>query len=66
MWNSLRGLVSASQDDPIEVVQNLAQQCQWWALNANSEWFGEEWNLGMVALRPDGLSLAILAATDTD
>ena len=66
-WQSLAGLVGARDDASVETVAALAKQCTWWEFTAENDWFFQvAWDLGLVALRPQGRSLAVLAATDTD
>jgi uncharacterized protein (TIGR02996 family) len=65
-WRSLAGLVGVSGDDG-EAVIDLARRCHWVRIPAVSEWFYQvAWDFGLLAVRPDGMSLAVLAATDTD
>jgi hypothetical protein len=66
-WQSLAGLVGARDDASVEAIAALAKQCTWWEFTAENGWFFQvAWDLGLVALRPQGRSLAVLAATDTD
>jgi hypothetical protein len=65
-WRSLGGLVGASSEESIESAASLVRRCLWVAFEAKSEWFTNVVDLGLVAVRPDGLSLAVLAATDED
>ena len=45
----------------------LVRRCQWVSFTADSEWFYRvAWDLGLLAVRPDRMSLAVFAATDTD
>jgi uncharacterized protein (TIGR02996 family) len=65
-WASLAGLVGADTDD-VETVAGLASRCLWVSFEAASEWFYDvAWDVGLLVVRPDGRSLAVLAATDTD
>jgi hypothetical protein len=66
-WQSLAGLVGARDDASVETIAALAKQCTWWEFTAENDWFFQvAWDLGLLALRPQGRSLAVLAATDTD
>lgn len=66
-WRSLAALVGAPDGAAPEEVTALAQQCAWYRFDAGSEWYTHVfWDIGLVAVRPDGRSLAVLAATDTD
>jgi uncharacterized protein (TIGR02996 family) len=67
MWRSLAGLVGAASSESVEAVAALAERCTWLAFDAESDWFYHvAWDFGLVAIRPDGMSLAVLAAADTD
>ena len=66
-WRSLAALAGAAEDAGPEEVAALAQQCTWYRFDADSAWYTQVfWDIGLVAVRPDGRSLAVLAATDTD
>jgi hypothetical protein len=66
-WRSLAALAGAAGDAGPEEVMALAQRCTWYRFDAGSAWYTHVfWDLGLVAVRPDGRSLAVLAATDTD
>jgi hypothetical protein len=66
-WRSLAALVGAGEDAGPEEVAELAQRCSWYRFDAGSAWYTLVlWDIGLVAVRPDGRSLAVLAATDTD
>jgi Family of unknown function (DUF6183) len=68
-WYSLAGLVGAPAPASVEEVATLTEQSGWFAFGAESEWFywaAPMWDLGILALRSDGGSLAVLAATSTD
>jgi uncharacterized protein (TIGR02996 family) len=66
-WQSVAGLCDASLDADVTTVSELAQRCLWVSYGARSDWFYHvAWDLGVVAVRADGKSLAVLAATDTD
>lgn len=44
-----------------------AEGSRWWTFAAANDWFHRvAWDLGVVCVRPDGRSLAVLAATDED
>lgn len=66
-WRSMAGLVGASEQEPVPAVEALARQATWLQLDARTPWFCQvAWDLALIALRPDGSSLAVLAVTDTD
>jgi uncharacterized protein (TIGR02996 family) len=65
-WQSLAGLAGAPGDD-VEAVADLAGRCLWARFDAGSEWYYQvAWDVGLLAVRPGGTSIAVLAATDTD
>jgi uncharacterized protein (TIGR02996 family) len=66
-WASAQALTGASPGQSIEQVAALAEQCLWHSFGADPGWFyNVAWDLGLIAVRPDRRSLAVLAATDTD
>jgi uncharacterized protein (TIGR02996 family) len=66
-WRSLAGLAGAPNDENIEEVAAVAERCVWASFMQASGWFYQvAWDIGLVAVRADGMSLAVLAATDTD
>jgi uncharacterized protein (TIGR02996 family) len=66
MWRSMAGLAGAGRGEGIEALAALAERCLWVSFGA-SDWFYDlAWDVGLLALRPGGTSLAVLAATDTD
>ena len=66
-WRSGGALVGADKDADIHEIASLASKCVWFCIIAKSKWFHNIfWDLGLLALRPDGRTLAVLAATDTD
>jgi uncharacterized protein (TIGR02996 family) len=66
-WESLAGLAGAPPGAGVEAVAEVARRCLWVEFDADSGWFDHiAWDLGLLAVRPDGRSLAVLAATDAD
>jgi hypothetical protein len=66
-WESLGGLAGAIDGQTIESIEVLAKQCTWVSLVSDSDWFYQvAWDVALLAIRPDGRSVAVLAATDTD
>lgn len=66
-WTSLGGLVGASADAELGVVEATANGCAFLTFRAPGPWFFDvAWDLGVLALRPDRSTVAVLAATDTD
>jgi len=63
----MAGLVGAPEDQNVEQLSTRAIQSEWLFFDAKTDWFHQvAWDFGLIALRPDGMSLAVLAATDTD
>lgn len=66
-WTSFSALVDAAPGTKIEAVGERGEACAFLAYDATSDWFnGVAWDIGLLAVRPDGASIALLAATDTD
>ncbi|MEY9891188.1 hypothetical protein ABIA31_004853 [Catenulispora sp. MAP5-51] len=66
-WRSLAALAGAAEGASPQEVWERAQQCTWFGFDAESPWYTHVfWDIGLVAVRPGGESLAVLAATDTD
>jgi hypothetical protein len=66
-WKSLSGLCGAPREASVEEINALCEQCQWFGFSADGTWFHNvAWDLGLIALRPDGKTLALVAATSTD
>jgi uncharacterized protein (TIGR02996 family) len=65
-WQSFAWLAGAVAGADLATVEEAAARCHWFSY-AGTDWFMDiAWDLGLVAIRPDGLSAAVLAATDTD
>ncbi|AKU95408.1 hypothetical protein AKJ09_02072 [Labilithrix luteola] len=66
-WTSFSALVDATPGTKIEAAGERAEACAFLTYDAASDWFnGVAWDIGLLAVRPDGASIALLAATDTD
>ncbi|GCE08172.1 DUF6183 family protein [Dictyobacter aurantiacus] len=65
-WISLAGLANAEDGASIQQVLQAAQKCQWFQFTTDTWFYNFVWDLGMIAIRPDQTSLAVLTATDTD
>lgn len=66
-WRSLAGLCNASDYADINQVIKVAKQSIWIFFSCPSSWFyGVVSEFGLVCIRPDRQSIAVLAATDTD
>ncbi|MFF4454304.1 DUF6183 family protein [Streptomyces goshikiensis] len=66
-WRSLAGLCGLPFQASAEEVERLAEQYTWFHFQTDSEFFHNDGDdYGIAALSPDGLRLAVLAATDTD
>ena len=67
MWRSVAGLAGSSEGASFQEVGAQAEQCNWFLFDAASDWFYQvAWDMGVLVLRPNRRSLAVLAATDTD
>ena len=66
-WRSLGALAGLADDATFAECVAGVEVCMWWAFAAPGPWFANiAWDIGLVALRPGGATLAVLAATDTD
>ncbi|MFE7588813.1 DUF6183 family protein [Kitasatospora sp. NPDC057512] len=67
-WRSLAALTGTPADAPITRIADRVRQTTWFRLGtASTPWFHNvAWDLALAALHPDGQTLAVLAATDTD
>ncbi|WP_406111557.1 DUF6183 family protein [Kitasatospora purpeofusca] len=66
-WRSLAALAGAPPDAPASEVEARVRECTWYRFGADTPWFHRVvWDLGVLALSPDGRRLAVLAATTTD
>jgi hypothetical protein len=64
-WESFAALMGASLDEGLETLARRAVECRW--LTFDTDWFCDiAWDLGLIAVRPDATTVAVLAATDTD
>lgn len=64
-WTSFGALVGETGD--IAAAAATARRCAFLTFQAAGPWFHDvAWDLGVLALRPDRASVAVLAATDTD
>ena len=63
-WRSLGALAGAAADADCDEVSRQANACRWALFVSDSHWFGSILcDLGVVGLRPDRRSAAVLAAT---
>ncbi|MDN3294296.1 DUF6183 family protein [Streptomyces ficellus] len=66
-WRSLGALVGAPADAPLTDTAERVERAHWFRAAPASDWFHEvAWDFAVVALRPGGQEIAVLAATDTD
>ena len=72
-WEATGALAGAGRNPSVgrnasfEDTAAIVGECAWWFWAAKSAWFYDvAWDIGLLALRPDGRTLAVLAATDTD
>lgn len=64
-WESFAALMGAGTSEKLEHLARRAEECRW--LVFDTDWFFDiAWDLGMICVRPDAATVAILAATDTD
>jgi hypothetical protein len=65
-WRSLAALAGAGETESMAAVAAVARGCTFWDFSLSTSWFyAVAWDVGLAVLRPDGASLAVLAATDT-
>ncbi|MFD7417613.1 DUF6183 family protein [Kitasatospora purpeofusca] len=66
-WRSLALLAGVPPDAPPSEVEARVRECTWYRFGADTPWFHRVvWDLGVLAVSPDGRRLAVLAATTTD
>lgn len=66
-WQSAAALGGAESGVGFEDVKRSFVQATWYSFSSLSDWFYQvAWDIGLIAIRPDHGSVAILAATDTD
>ena len=66
-WQAAAALAGADPAASLEDAAASVSACAWWFFTAKSAWFYDvAWDIGLLALRPDKRTLAVLAATDTD
>ena len=68
-WQSLGALsgVASPQAPDFAAIEREARRCRWTFFRAPSPWFdGVVSDYALAAVRPDALSIAVLAATDSD
>ncbi len=66
-WTTLGALVGAPAGADVTTIDELATTSAFLTFRAPGPWFHDvAWDLGALALRPDGRSVAVLAATDNE
>lgn len=66
-WTSLGALVGAPAGAGVDAIDALAARSAFLTFRAPGPWFHDvAWDLGALALRADGRTAAVLAATDTE
>jgi hypothetical protein len=66
-WGSLAALVDAPADAPPAEIDRRASECSFLMFGAPGDWFNDvAWDIGVLAVRAGGATVAVLAATDTD
>jgi len=64
-WKDMAALMGMDELSPIEDLDAQTRLCKWFAFTSNSKWFlGND--MGIAALRPDGRTLVIAAASSGD
>jgi uncharacterized protein (TIGR02996 family) len=64
-WESFAALMGSGLHEKLETLAKLAAECRW--LTFDTDWFCDiAWDLGLIVVRPDATTVAVLAATDTD
>lgn len=66
-WQSLAALVGRPGELEPEAIERAVHECRFCLFDADAAWwYHVAWDLGVAVRRPDGRTLALLAATDTD
>ena len=66
-WTSLGALVDAAPDASVSEVDELTCEAAFFVYVTQGPWFHDiAWDLGVAALRPDGKTVAVVAASDSD
>jgi hypothetical protein len=65
-WQSFGWLAGVEPGADAETVAEVAAGCAWFAFGGTDWFFEIAWDLGLICVRPDRLSVALLAASDTD
>jgi hypothetical protein len=66
-WTTLGALVGAGETADVATIDGLAAASTFLVFRATGPWFHDvAWDLGAVALRPDGCTVAAIAATDME
>ena len=66
-WRSAGALAGCDAGAPVAEIGRDAAGCAWFDFAGESAWFyNVAWDAGLVCLRADGQSLAMVAGTDTD
>lgn len=66
-WTSLGALVDAPADGAPSAIEARAHDCSFLMFKASNKWFHDvAWDLGILAVRAGGETVAVLAASDTD
>jgi hypothetical protein len=65
-WTSFAALTGAGANATIDQVDEIAESCAFLQYEG-TDWFNAvAWDVGLLALRADGASVAVVAATDSD
>jgi hypothetical protein len=66
-WRSIAGLTSSSDTDTFVDIERRVREHRWFVFDSSTSWFYQvAWDVGIAAVSPDGRTVTVLAATDTD
>jgi uncharacterized protein (TIGR02996 family) len=65
-WQSLGWLVGCVPNADAITIAAEAGRCEWFAFSGTQWFYSVAWDLGLICIRPDRCSVAVLAATDCD
>lgn len=65
-WQSLGVMAGCGEEADATTIASTAERCEWFTF-AGTNWFANiAWDLGLICLRRDRLTVVLLAATDAD
>jgi hypothetical protein len=65
-WSAFGALVGAPPDATPDRIDEIAAEAAFLSYGGTAFFHDVAWDIGLLCLRPDGMSVAVLAATDTD